>query len=96
MGFPSQSDLDDSQRARLAVIAKVLERWKEASVAIRLGLIGAQQWPGGSLCYYPIRAYGSDFGLSDSQVRQFEQLQQDVEEPLFAHIRDIEKHRLER
>lgn len=87
--------LDHSQRAKLALIENVLDRYDAASQAIVLGLISAQQWPGGSLCYYPIRTYPSEFGLSDSQVRQFEQLQQAAREPLYAQIMQKENHRLE-
>jgi len=87
--------LDHSQQAKLALIENVLDRYDAASQAIVLGLISAQQWPGGSLCYYPIRTYASEFCLSDSQVRQFEQLQQAAREPLYAQIMQKENHRLE-
>jgi hypothetical protein len=78
--------LDDLQRTKLAAIEKVLDRWDTASLAITLGLISAQQWPGGPLCYSPIRAYESGLGLSQSQVLQFERLQQAAEEPRIAQI----------
>jgi hypothetical protein len=87
--------LNDSQRAKLAVIQKVLQNWHLASAAIVLGLISPQQWPGGTLCYYPIPTYSSELGLSGSQVRQFEQLQQAAREPLYAQIKEKENNRLE-
>ncbi len=72
------AQVDQSQKAKLEEIEKVLHRWDDASQAIALGLISAQQWPGSTLCYYPIRPYSSDLGLTDSQIRQLEQLQQAV------------------
>jgi hypothetical protein len=87
--------LDDSQQTKLAVIEKVLDRSDTASLAITLGLISAQRWPGRSLCYYPIRAYASELGLSESQVWQLERLQQAAREPLYAQITEKENRRLE-
>jgi hypothetical protein len=60
-------------------IEKVLDRSEAASLAIVQGLISAQQWPGRSLCYYPIGAYASEFHLSDSQVELLERLRQAAE-----------------
>lgn len=47
------------------------------------------------MCYYPIRADASEFGLSDVQVGRFEQLKLAAREPLETQIAQIEKHRLE-
>ena len=74
--------LDRSQQAKLAAIENVLNRYHAASEAIVLGLISVRQWPGAPLCYYPIRTFASEFGLSDSQVRRFEQLEQSARDLL--------------
>jgi len=70
--------LDDAQRTKLAAIQKVLDRWDAAALALEFGLIGETQWPGGTLCFYPVRAYAyaQELGLSDTQVQQLEQLAQ--------------------
>ena len=71
--------LDDSQRAKLAEIKKVWDRWDAAALAIEFGLIDEKQWTGGALCdFYPIRsyAYAKELGLSDAQAQQLEQLRQ--------------------
>jgi len=85
--------LDASQQAKLAEIVKVLDRWAAASEAIVAGLIDVQQWPGSTLCFYPIRVYASEFGLSDSQVQQLDRLRQAAREPLEARIAEKEKER---
>ncbi len=99
---PAGRILDDSQIARLAVIEKALNH-QAAAEAIVLGLISAQQWPGGpeSLCYYSISNYAYKkvdalgLGLTDSQVRQFEQLEQAARGHLDAQIIEKEKRRSE-
>jgi hypothetical protein len=60
--------LDNSQKAKLAEIEKVLLSERMASLTVVLGLISAQQWPGGFQCpFYPIPAYASELGLSEAQ-----------------------------
>ena len=87
--------LDASQQAKLAEIAKVLDRWRTASEAIATGLIRVSQWPGSSACLpYPIRAFASEFELSVAQVEQFEGLQRAAEEPIWVRIREKEKAQL--
>ncbi len=86
--------LDDSQKTKLAAIAKVLNRFDEASGAIELGLIDAGEWPGATLCPPP-RDYASGLGLSELQVRQFNQLQQAAREPFDVPIAQMEGRRLE-
>jgi hypothetical protein len=83
--------LDDSQEAKLRVIAKVLDDWKAASFSVVLGLMSAQQWPGQSLCYEPIGFYASEFGFSDAQVWKLEQLREAAREPLFAQIKEASR-----
>ena len=81
--------LDPSQRAKLAEIAEVLNRWRTASEAMVTGLISAGQWPGSSACLpYPMRAFPSEFGLSESQLRELERLQRVAEEPVWVEIRE--------
>jgi hypothetical protein len=80
--------LDASQQAKLAEIVKVMDRWRAASEAIAMGLIRAEQWPGDSACLpYPIRAFPSEFDISDAQLEQLERLQQATQEPLWVQIR---------
>lgn len=82
--------LDDSQRAKLAGVQHVWDRWDALAFAIEFGLIDEKLWPGGSgtLCYSPIRsyAYAAELGLSEFQFRQFEQLQQAAREPLTRRL----------
>jgi hypothetical protein len=59
-----------------------------AAEAIVLGLITSEQWPGRSLCLYPVRNHSWEFNLSDDQLSQFERLQQGVRDPLFRQIRE--------
>jgi hypothetical protein len=85
--------LDDSQRTKLAAIEKVLDRWQAATLAIGLGLIREQQWPGGTALCLPnaIRAYASyaaELGLTPSQIEQFEQIRRDASAPLWAQVRE--------
>jgi hypothetical protein len=72
--------LDDTQRAKLAAIQRVWDRWDAVAFAIQLGLIDEKLWPGGSatLCFYPIRAsaYATELGLSESQALQLDQLKE--------------------
>ncbi len=73
--------LNDWQRAKLSVTEKVLDQSEIASQAIVLGLMTTEQWPGGSLCYYPIRnqsGLGLSLSLSPAQVLQFGDLQKAV------------------
>jgi hypothetical protein len=91
--------LDKSQRVKLAAIQKILDRWDAAALAIRLGLLNQQQWPGRTLCLsYPIAAYASyayvaELGLTSFQMRQFEQLERASSEPLWAQVREKDIHR---
>jgi hypothetical protein len=81
--------LDPSQQAKLAEIVKVLDRWRAASEAIAMGLIRAEQWPGPSACLpYPIRAFPSEFDISDAQLEQLERLQRAAEAPLWVQIKE--------
>ena len=67
--------LDDAQRAKLAVIAPVLEKDIIAAAAISMNLIETPQWLRG-MCPYPPDYYASPFGLSDSQQYQLALLRQ--------------------
>lgn len=87
--------LDAMQLAELAEIPKVLDRWRAASEAIVTGLISAQQWPGQTLCLYPIHANNSEFNLRDAQLQQLTRLQQAAREPLEAPIAEKEQARLD-
>lgn len=93
--------LDDPQRAKLAEIGRVLDRWDAAAVTIVLGLISEQRWPGGSLCpFYPIGAYASyafalELGLTPAQIGQFEEIQRAAGEPLWAQVRAKDAQRLQ-
>ncbi len=93
--------LDDSQKTTLAAVARVLDRWEAASLAIDLGLIREEQWPGSTLClHYPIEAYASnpytsEIGLIPSQIEQFRQTQRDVNKPLWAQVREKAMQRSE-
>jgi hypothetical protein len=91
-----ESVLDDAQRAKLAVIQRTSARWDAAAATIGLGLISEQQWPGGVYCLiYQVGAYSrftyaTELGLSESQIEQFEKIQRDASEPLWAQIRTKE------
>jgi len=87
--------LDDTQRAKVAEIEKVLSRQKAACQAIGLGLISREQWQGGPLCHCQLQTYASEFGPSGSQVRQLEELQRTAREPIHAQISERENHRSE-
>jgi len=93
--------LDDSQKTTLAAVARVLDRWEAARLAIDLGLIREEQWPGRTLClHYPIDAYASnpytaEFGLIPSQIEQFQQIQREVNKPLWAQVREKARQRSE-
>jgi hypothetical protein len=65
--------LTAAQRSKLAEIAKVFERARLASEAMQLGLITEDQWPRGTLCFYPIE--GVDLGLNTAQRVAFGRLQ---------------------
>lgn len=76
--------LDDSQRAKLAAIQKVWDRWDAVAFAIQYGLIDEKLWPGGSasICFNSsIRsyAYTKELGLRETQMKQFDQLKQDAQ-----------------
>ncbi len=87
--------LDDAQRAKLAVIQKVLDRLGAATLAIEFGLISEQQWPGSAQCPVRYDAYAAEFGLSESQMRQLERLTQAAREPLWAQLRAYDMQRSE-
>jgi len=97
----SPAALDDSQKSKLAVIRKTLDRWDAATVTIGLGLIREQQWPGSTQCMiYQIRAYASfayatELGITPSQIEQFEQIQRAAGEPLWAQVREKDRQRSE-
>ncbi len=81
--------LDAVQQAKLAEIVKVLDRWRAAAEAMAMGLIGPAQWPASSQCLtYPIRAFPSEFDLSDAQLEQLVRLQRAAVEPLWVQIRE--------
>lgn len=97
--LPAQNEdslrlLDDSQRAKLAEIRKVLDRWDAAELAIAFGLIGERQWPGGPQCPVRSSAYAAELGLSEFQIRQFDQLRHHAQEPLWEQIREDEAQRM--
>ncbi len=85
--------LDDSQRAKLAEVEKVLQRRDMASQTIVLGLISAEHWPGGPLCHPWLYAYGSELWPSSSQARQLYQLQLEAREPFYAQVIEKEYYR---
>jgi hypothetical protein len=85
--------LDASQQAGLAEIVKVLKRWNMASEAIVAGLIDARQWPGSTLCLYPLHVFASELHLSDAQVAQLETFRRAAREPLETQIAEKEKAR---
>jgi hypothetical protein len=86
--------LDDSQKSKLAVIQKTLDRWDAAAVAIGLGFIDEKEWPGGSAClFYPVAmyfsyAYALELGLTPAQEEQFKEIQQAASEPFWAQVRE--------
>lgn len=86
--------LDDSQKTTLAAVASVLDRGEAASLAMDLGIIREEQWPGPTLClHHPIDAYASspymsEIGLSPSQLEIFQQTQRDANKPLWAQVRE--------
>ena len=86
--------LDDSQRTKLAEIKKVLDRWGAAELAIELGLIREQQWPGGTRCPVRSSAYAAELGLTEFQIREFDQLRHDALEPFWVQIREDEARRM--
>jgi hypothetical protein len=87
-GLAATGMLDDSQRAKLANITKILDRFDAAAVSIAFGLITEKQWPGGPLCVYPFRTYVSTaFDISQSQIEQIEQIMRDANKPLWVLIR---------
>jgi len=45
--------LNNSQKAKLAAITRILPRWQMASAAIVRGVIDAPAWPGATLCFSP-------------------------------------------
>jgi hypothetical protein len=73
--------LDSSQQAKLVTIAKVLDRYELAALAITAGLIDAQEWPGATLCFYPISVSAAALALRDSQVQDLERLRQATPKP---------------
>jgi hypothetical protein len=88
--------MDDSHRARLTEIAKVVERPEVAAMAIDIGLIRQAQWPGGtdSLCHHPFSYYYysspylADFGITKSQIQQIAGMLSVANEPLVAQVRE--------
>jgi hypothetical protein len=95
VGFPQAVDLipgtvlDSAQQAKLAEIAKVLQRYDTAASAIVLGLMDAEEWPAGWPCVKPYsRAdnYSKEFDLTAERVRRFEKLQQDVRQRAVDHL----------
>ncbi len=91
--------LDDSQRARLAEIGKILNRGDEAAFAIGLGLITDAQWPGGCLC--AVRGYrdAADLGITDAQAQLLDRIMQSVNakdrrEPALAVFDETQRAKL--
>ena len=75
-GLADQSSLallSGAKQTKLSLIAKVLENYRMASFAISVGLAEVRQWPS-FICLYPPHSFASEFGLSETQVRQLEQL----------------------
>jgi hypothetical protein len=96
--------LDDSQRAKLAEIRKVLDRWDAAAFEVGIGLIADEEWPGGGcLCafYSQVRAYrySTELGITDAQAQQLDRITQSVKakdrrEPALAVFNDAQRARL--
>ena len=75
--------LEQNQQAKLAQIAKVLQRSQTSAGAVVLGLMDVREWPWGWACpLYPVGAYAEEFGLSDAQVRQFKLLEEAARRPI--------------
>jgi hypothetical protein len=91
---PQDRLLYDSQRSKLAEIAKVLDRSDAADLTIGLGLINQRRWPGDTLCFpgairvYASYPYAAELGLTPSQVTRFEEIQRDASAPLWAQVRE--------
>jgi hypothetical protein len=85
--------MDDSHKAKLSEIAKTLERSGAASMAIDLGLLRQEQWPGGadSVCHRPYYAYSGrplEFGMTESQIQQLLEIRRVAGFPLWPQVRE--------
>lgn len=78
--------LDETQRAKLAEIEKVLNRGSMATQAVVRGLMTAGDWPGMPLCPTRIEASRSELNLSDAQVAEFERIEQAARQPVEQQI----------
>jgi len=88
MEEPRQTDLlDDTQRAKLAEIEKVLGRWEMAHQTVVLGLMKEDEWPGMPLCFSHFEAARSELDLTDVQIAEFERIEQAVRQPVEEEIR---------
>ncbi len=84
---PRQMELlDETQRARLAEIEKVLDRREMATQAVALGLMTADDWPGMRLCRSRIETSRSELNLTDAQVEEFERIEQAARQPVEEEI----------
>ena len=100
-GLAATGMLDDSQRAKLAEIRKVLDRWDAAAFAVELGLITNEQWPGGCLCASRVRGnpYSTELGITDAQAQQIERILESVNakerrEPVLAVFDEAQRAKL--
>lgn len=84
---PRQMELlDQTQRAKLAEIEKILDRWEMASQTVALGLMKADDWPGMSLCSSRIETSRSELKITDAQVEEFERIEQAARQPVEQQI----------
>jgi len=87
MEDPRQMELlDETQRAKLTAIEKVLDRREMASQAISLGLMKASEWLGTALCHSRIEAARSELDLTEAQVAEFEAIEQAARQPVEQEI----------
>jgi hypothetical protein len=91
--FHFPEGMDDSNKAKLSDIAKTLDRSGAASLAIDLGLLGQEQWPGGadSVCHRPLQSYSGrplEFGMTESQIHQLLEIRRVAGFPLWPQVRE--------
>jgi len=87
--------LDETQQARLRVIASVLDRGEAGSEAIGLGVISPKQWLGSASCYYPVAVYAAEFDLIEDQVLQLEKLKQAAQDPFWQEVQQNNTRRMQ-
>lgn len=67
--------LTPEQAAKLMDSAKVLAKPDLAGLTISLGLLKPNEWPGQTLCPYPVRSNFTELSLTDAQLQGFWQLE---------------------